>query len=232
LLKGDMKFAGLVADVFGALRQVLFLQRRDAKLSIFLPEPVRATLADRDVDELLAPREADVTVLFCDLRGSCRVADENRDDLAGLWDRVGESLGIMTSSIIDQGGVIGDFQGDAAMGFWGWPIPDDDQAGRAARAALAIRRRFAQTAKQKGTSPTDFSCGIGIASGRAIAGRLGTYDQAKVSVYGPKVNLASRLESMTKLFRVPILVDEDTAQRIAAGANPIRARCRRLARVR
>jgi adenylate cyclase len=231
LLKADMKFAGLVADVFGSLRQVLHLQRREAKLSIFLPEPVRAALADQDIDEVLAPREADVTVLFCDLRGSCRIADDGQDDLAGLWGRISEALGIMTSSIIAQGGVIGDFEGDAAMGFWGWPLAFGDQSERAARAALVIRRRFAQAAQQKGHALAGFTCGIGIASGRAIAGRLGTFDQAKVSVYGPRVNLASRLESMTKLFQVPILIDDLTAEALAASPNVTWARRRRLARV-
>jgi adenylate cyclase len=230
-LKPDMKFVGLVADVFGALRHVLHLQRRESRLAIFLPEPVRAVLGDRDLEQVLAPQEAEVTVLFCDLRGSCRIADDGQDDLAGLWDHVSESLGIMTSSIIDQGGVIGDFQGDAAMGFWGWPLSTPDQAERAARAALNIRRKFAQAASQKGRALTGFTCGIGIASGRAIAGRLGTFDQAKVSVFGPRVNLASRLESMTKLFQVPILLDDATAQQLSGRAIGSWARCRRVVRL-
>jgi adenylate cyclase len=230
LLKGDMKFAGLVADIFGALRQVLDLQRREAKLAIFLPQAVRAALAKQQGDDALAPRETDVTVLFCDLRGSCQIADQSHEDLAGLWDRISEALGIMTSAIIDQGGVIGDFQGDAAMGFWGWPFADGDQVERAARAALVIRKRFAQEAR-KGKALAGFNCGIGIATGRAFAGRLGTFDQAKVSVYGPKVNLAARLESMTKTFRTSILVDEETARHLLAGHHDSWVRCRRLARV-
>ncbi len=78
-----------------------------------------------------------------------------------------------------------------------------------------------------------FQCGIGIASGRAIAGRLGVYEQAKVGVYGPKVNLASRLESMTKDLRVPILLDDATADQIRSEIGSIPwARLRRVARVR
>jgi adenylate cyclase len=230
-LKPDLKFVGVVADVYGALRQLLYFQRREAQLAIFLPEPVRAALADRDLEKVLAPKEADVTVLFCDLRGSCRMGDDSRDDPSGLWDRVSEALGIMTSAIIDQGGVIGDFQGDAAMGFWGWPVSTPDQSERAARAALAIRRKFAQASLQKGRALSGFNCGIGIATGRVIAGRLGTFDQAKVSVYGPRVNLAARLESMTKLVQVPILLDDCTAQALASRGTGIWARIRRLATV-
>ena len=97
----------------------------------------------------------------------------------------------MTSGIIDRDGVIGDFQGDAAMGFWGWPIPMDDQVDRAARAALDIRQGFARRARRR-TPLAGFPCGIGIAHGPAIAGRLGTSDQFKVGRLGPVVNLASR----------------------------------------
>src|SRR4029077_18505507 len=143
-----------------------------------------------DVDEVLAPRQAEVTVLFCDLRGSVQVADGCRDDLARLWDRIGEALDIMTEAITDQGGVIGDFQGDAAMGFWGWPLESDDRVERACRAALNIRRGF-KRATIKNRAASGLRCGVGIAPGPAYAGRLGTFDQAKISVFGPRVNLAS-----------------------------------------
>src|SRR5262249_44514845 len=125
----------------------------------------------------------------------------------------------------------GDFQGDAAMGFWGWPLDCPDQVAQAARAALAIRKRFALAAQRKGHPLAGFACGIGIAGGQAIAGKLGTYDQAKVDVFGPVVTLASRLESMTKQFGVSILLDERSAARLAEHGGTW-FRCRRVARVR
>jgi adenylate cyclase len=230
-LQGDVKFAGLVAEVFGGLRQLLRLQRREAMLTQFLSEPVRAALAERDVDLVLAPRQADVTVIFCDLRGSCLVSEEGRDDLARLWGRISEALEIMTGAITAQGGVIGDFQGDAAMGFFGWPIDSEDRVERAARAALNIRRGFLRAAQQNRSSG-GLQCGIGIATGPAFAGRLGTYDQAKVGVFGPRVNLAQRLESLTKSFHVPILIDDETARRLEARGRPPWFRLRRVASIR
>jgi adenylate cyclase len=231
LLKSDLKFAEVVADIFGSLRQVRDLQRRQTQLMSILSRPVVAALAQEDTDRVLQARETEVTVLFCDLRGSCRIMDEGQGDLPGLWSRVSEALSIMTSSIIDQDGVIGDFQGDAAMGFWGWPLDVHDQVERAAHAALNIRRRFVRAAQQKDHPLAGFACGIGIAQGPAIAGKLGTQDQIKVGVFGPVVNLASRLESMTKQFQVPILLDERCAKRLSAGVNSHWCRCRRLARV-
>ena len=163
--KSDLKFAELVADLFGSLRQVRDLQRRQTTLASFLSQPVRAALAERDTAEVLRPRETEVTVLFCDLRGSCQIAEDSEGDLMQTCARLSEALGIMTTNIIDQNGVIGDFQGDAAMGFWGWPLDDEDQIEQAARAALAIRRDFARVAQKKDHPLAGFACGIGIANG-------------------------------------------------------------------
>jgi adenylate cyclase len=232
LLTGDLKFTELVAEIFGSLRQVRSLQRRQALLARFLSRPVLAVLAEKGLEAALTPREAVVTVLFCDLRGSSRRAEEAEHDLAAHWNRVSEALGIMTGSIIDQDGVVGDFQGDAAMGFWGWPLDGGDSIERAARAALTIWRRFGRAAQDGHHPLAGFHCGIGLAHGPAIAGRLGTPDQFKVGVFGPVVNLASRLESMTRHFRVPILVDDACAGALCGPATSHWARCRRIARVR
>ncbi len=224
--KEDLKFAGLVADVFGALRQVRDLQRRKTMLESFMNPTVLAALAYHDMEEVLKPRRTDVTVLFCDLRGFSRIAEA--EELEDICDRVSAALSVMTRNILDKEGVISDFQGDAAMGFWGWPFAGDDQVEQAARAALAIRREFQQFARQKDHPLAGFACGIGLAHGPAIAGRLGTFDQFKVGVFGPVVNRASRLESLTKTFGVPILADEATATALPASTF----RVRRLVRLR
>ena len=130
----------------------------------------------------------------------------------------------MTHHIRQQGGVVGDFQGDAAMGFWGWPLPQKDAVLRTCRAALAVRAEFEAT--------EGFHAGIGVATGRAVAGKIGTVDQVKVTVFGPVVNLASRLEGMTKILQAPILLDEATAQIVRKQVPRDVARVRRLAIVR
>jgi adenylate cyclase len=210
----DLKFAELVSKIYTSYRKSVTLQKRNDTLSRFLSRSVRQVLLRGDISEVLKVRETTVTVLFCDLRGSCKIAEDSQDDLPGLWERISRALSLMTGAIVDQDGVIGDFQGDAAMGFWGWPIEQSDQVQRAARAALSIRRSFAAASSHPGSPLAGFNCGVGIAHGRAIAGALGTAEQFKISVYGPTVNLASRLESLTKFFKVPILVDEAAAAQL------------------
>jgi adenylate cyclase len=218
-----------VASILSSLRQLHNLQRKQASLGQFFAPAVLEALGTADPEEVLKPRETEVSVLFCDLRGFSLEAERSADDLLGLLNRVSVALGVMTHHILESGGVVGDFQGDAAMGFWGWPLPQPDAIHRVCRAATAIRTAFEEAATRSGDALADFRMGIGIACGRAVAGKIGTVDQVKVTVFGPVVNLASRLEGMTKILRAPILIDETTAAQIRANVPPDVARCRRLA---
>ena len=231
-LLADLKFTELVASILAALRQVRRLQRKQAVLSQFFSPVVIESLAGADPEVVLAPRQTEVSVLFCDLRGFSLESERNADDLMGLLERVSKALRVMTYHIMDTGGVVGDFQGDAAMGFWGWPIDQGDSARRACLAALEIRTQFEANARRQGHPLANFKMGIGIASGTAVAGKIGTIDQAKVSVFGPVVNLASRLEGMTKILHAPILLDEATARLARAQVPPEMARFRRLAKIK
>jgi adenylate cyclase len=231
-LRDDLKFTELVAATTSSLRDVRLLERQRAGLSQFFSPVVLEALEGRDPDVALAPREAEVTVLFCDLRGFARHSERSADDLLGLLNRVSRALGVTTHAIREQGGVLGDFHGDAAMGFWGWPLPQPDAPARACRAALAIRADFEAAAAKSQDPLADFRMGIGIATGRAVAGKIGTIDQVKVTVFGPVVNLASRLESMTKTLQAPILLDELTANAVRSSVAPEVARIRRVAVVK
>jgi adenylate cyclase len=231
-LRGDLKFTELVASTVGALRGVQALQRRQATLSqFFAPAVFRAMGTDRS-EAVLQPRETEVTVLFCDLRGFSRHSERSADKLLPLLERVSQALGVMTHQILDHGGVLGDFQGDAAMGFWGWPLAQPDKVPRACQAALTICNQFQSASQDAEHSLAGFRVGIGMATGRAVAGRIGTEDQVKVTVFGPVVNLASRLEGMTKRCRAAILIDGATAERVRREVSPDIARLRRVARVR
>ncbi|WP_339732580.1 adenylate/guanylate cyclase domain-containing protein [uncultured Gimesia sp.] len=230
-LQADVKFTELVSSIVKSVRRLNQLERQQAGLRQFFAPPILAAIGDNLNTEILEPRECDVTVLFCDLRGFSQHAEDSSEDLIGLLDRVSQALGIMTSHILDFGGVTGDFQGDAALGFWGWPFSSELAPLDACRAALAIRAAFEQLKLQTDHPLSDFRMGIGIAHGRAVAGKIGTSEQVKVSVFGPVVNLASRLEGLTKHLRVPVLMDEATAQIVRSKLDRQEGRVRKLARI-
>jgi len=218
-LNGDVKFCELIASTLQNLVEAQLLERRQASLRSFFSPVVVEAFSDRDAEEVLRPRECDVSVLFCDLRGFSKASERMAGDLLELLSRVSNSLGIMTRSILDFGGVIGDFHGDAAMGFWGWPLDQEDRACRAIQASQQIQEEFAKIALDPDHPLKDFRMGVGIATGSAVAGKIGTSDQVKVTAFGPVVNLASRLEGMTRWFGGSILIDEETVSEVRSQAN-------------
>ncbi|RMF40579.1 MAG: adenylate/guanylate cyclase domain-containing protein [Planctomycetota bacterium] len=230
-LQDDLKFTELTATTLGALRQVRVLQRRQDSLRNFFSPVVMQALAGRDPEQVLAPRETEVSVLFCDLRGFSQRSEDNAERLLELLQRVSDALGVMTHHILACGGVVGDFHGDAAMGFWGWPLPTGAPIAQACQAALGIRQQFERISAQPDHPLSGFRAGIGVATGTAVAGRIGTQDQVKVTVFGPVVNLASRLEGMTKQLQASILVDEPTAEWVRQHVSPEVLRVRRVAKV-
>ncbi len=236
-IQADVKFVEFVAEIVQELQRTSRLERQSASLRQFLPPTILASLDDAGGEsssintDVLDPRECLVTVLFCDLRGFSQRAVQWADNLTGLLDRVSQALDLMTEQIIEHRGVTGDFLGDAALGFWGWPFESEESCVDACRAALGIRQAFADRRGRKDHPLSDFEVGIGIARGIAVAGKIGTREKMTVTVFGPPVNLASRLESATKQLRVPIVLDEATAEIARSRFDKEEGRVRKLARV-
>jgi class 3 adenylate cyclase len=222
------KFIEILVGLLETTRRTLRLTRQVAVAKEAWPSNLRKYLDDPDKLEALlkTPQEKDVTVLFCDLRGYSRDAEAQGGNLASAWAEVQKALDTMSTAVTDKGGIVAGFRGDAVLGFWGWPDKHADQIERAAEAALRIFEKLSGPMMQR-------KCGLGITHGRALAGRLGAHDLAVVDLYGPVVNLAFRLEEMTKAFGVGIVVSDEVAAKLqAADPGGRRWRLRRLGNVR
>ena len=231
-LLSDLRFTQLVSQFIGSIRQVRMLQEHKTQLSAFFSPKIIEGLTTSNSKEILSPAEREITVLFCDVRGFSKKAETLQDDLLSLLKSVSAALGVMAGGIVERDGAVADFQGDAALGFWGWPIELEEGPVPACRSGLAILRAFRAGAMQADSLLFGFSIGMGIAHGRALAGQIGTNQQSKVGVFGPVVNQGSRLEGLTKQFNVPICVDEKTAEFAKRYLPPHECRLRCLARVR
>ena len=229
-LKGDLRFVELVAQFIGSIRHVRLLEKQKTQLSSFFSPRIMDSLLDKSSTSL-EPAQQDISVLFCDVRGFSRKSELLKDDLFQLLATVKKALGLMANGIVESDGAIADFQGDAALGFWGWPMPLLDGPVPACRAALSIVDAFENKLNCDGMLD-GFSVGIGIAHGRAIAGEIGTDKQAKIGVFGPVVNQGSRYEGLTKQSGVSICVDETTAEYVNSCMPKDEARVRRMARIR
>jgi adenylate cyclase len=229
-LKGDLRFVELVAQFIGSIRHVRLLEEQKTQLSSFFSPRIMDSLLDKSSNSL-EPAQQDISVLFCDVRGFSKKSELLKDDLFQLLATVKNALGLMANGIVESDGAIADFQGDAALGFWGWPMPLPDGPVPACRAALSIVDAFENKLNCDGMLD-GFSVGIGIAHGKAIAGEIGTDKQAKIGVFGPVVNQGSRYEGLTKQFGVSICIDETTAEYVNSFMPKDEARVRRMARVR
>lgn len=224
--QGDVKFCQLVGAMLKSLLQVRQLERRQTSLRGFFSPIVLEAFMGRDPDEVLTPQKCHLSVMFCDLRGFSRKSEAMGDELFQLLNRVSRSLDVMTKEILSHGGVIGDFHGDSAMGFWGWPLRQTDTARRAIQAALAIEAEF----RAGQTEPGELQIGIGIATGIAVAGKIGSRDQVKVTAFGPVVNLASRLEGLNRLVNSSLLIDRATMEQVSSDRTELGFQIRGLGR--
>lgn len=232
-LNGDVSFTELVVQMIRAIRKVLMLEDRFSGIRQFFSPAVMKSVEKANQDMSLDPTEGETAVLYCDLRGYSKMIESGRDNLKELLTTVSKSLGIMTENIISHDGVIADFQGDSALGFWGWPVPLSEGPLPACRAALKILSLFLQnSSSQTNGILQGFKIGLGISCGTAIAGRIGSQHQAKIGVFGPVVNLGSRLESATKQIGVPVLIDQPTAEYVRENMPASEGRCRKIGLIR
>lgn len=207
------KIAELLVGMIETTLRVSRLTQQNKVIRRAWPGSLWKYLDDADeLERMLAPKEMEITTLFCDLRNYSLFASQNASQLLQAQREVGNALNTMSSAITDRDGVVAGFRGDAVLGFWGWPKTHEKQVEFAARAALSIQGRLT------GWGPAG-RCGVGLTHGVAVAGRLGAHDLAVVDLYGPVVNLTFRLEAMTKAFGIPIIVSQEVADRVAA-ADP------------
>ena len=199
------KIAELIVGLMETTLRMSRLAKQNTVIRPAWPRGIWKYLDDPDRPEtMLKPAVKDVIVLFCDLRNYSLFATENASDLLAAQREVAFALDAMSSTITMHEGIVSGFRGDAVLGFWGWPEPNEGHLQKAATAATLIRSRLEGDLQRK-------KCGLGVTRGTAVAGRMGSYDLAVVDLYGPVVNLAFRLEAMTKAFGVGIIGTQEVA---------------------
>jgi len=173
------------------------------------------------VEELLNNPEAialggsrkEVTVFFSDVRGFTTISERLTPEQ--LVQLLNEYLSEMTELIIDYKGTIDKYMGDAIMAFWGAPIPNDDHAYYACVAALAQAQKLKELQERwKERNIPVLQIGIGINSGPAVVGNMGSSRRMDYTLMGDTVNLGSRLEGITKVYGVQICISEFTYERV------------------
>ncbi len=157
-----------------------------------------------------------LTVMFCDMRHFTRVAE--RLPPAELRALMNSFFSSMTSAIGAQRGTLDKYIGDAIMAFWGAPLPDPGHATHAVRGALAMTQQL-QTLNVdlRARGLPEIGAGIGLNTGLVCVGDMGSSMRRSYTVMGDAVNLASRIEGLTRHYGIDVLCGEAT--RAAADAD-------------
>lgn len=181
------------------------------------PELVRQIAADPGKLEL-GGEERDMSVMMCDIRGFSRISE--RYSPREVIEFLIAFLTPMSAILLAHRATLDKYIGDAILAFWNAPLDDPDHPVHAARAALAMieetRALNAAMAQQQTVPwPGNVEVGIGINAGLCCVGNMGSRERLSYTLIGDTVNVASRLEGLTKLYGVPIVVGEALAVRLA-----------------
>jgi class 3 adenylate cyclase/DNA-binding NarL/FixJ family response regulator len=191
------------AGASGSLRRLRLLhqaivdrEEQGETLSRLLPGGL-ADKVRRDGASIGDVEELDVTVLMSDVRGYSAITEKS--DLSRLAHQVNTHRAEMNHAVLDAGGTVMQFVGDAVMAVFGAPVPQDDHADRAVGAAVAmIERQAAVDERWVGEGMPAFGLGIGVSTGPVAAALLGSEERLEYTVVGDTVNLAQRLQDQAR----------------------------------
>lgn len=219
-------FASLAAQSAMAIENVQLYERmvesekKRANLGRFLSPSIVDEIMKEDSVLELGGRKRVVTTLFCDVRGFTPIAE--RISPTELVDMLNEHFTAMTSIIFSQEGTLDKYIGDEIMAVFGSPLSTGEDALRAVNAAIAIQRKNAELNERRTQQGRPrFDLGIGVATGEAVAGCIGSPDRMEFTVVGDKVNTARRLCSLAEPGQVIVSEDTYSAVREHVQAAPI-----------
>ncbi len=185
---------------------------RSTLMKYVSPAIVEAMMSDFRLAELHNEKR-DLSVLFSDVRGFTSISEKY--PVEQLVATLNEFLNAMVEVIFRNGGTLDKFVGDCVMAFWGAPLPQENHAELAGRAALEMQKTMEQLNQRwKQQGRPELKIGVGVNSGEVIFGNIGSERRMDFTVIGDNVNLASRLESATKELKAGIVISDATYQRI------------------
>ncbi|MCA9659623.1 MAG: adenylate/guanylate cyclase domain-containing protein [Myxococcales bacterium] len=206
---------GLGAAYAGEARQRRWLRR---SFSQYLgDETLGELLADPSAVGLGGARRR-LSILFSDIRDFTSISESLSPE--ELVDLLNTFLTPMSQAVLHRGGYLDKYIGDAVMAVFGAPVRHDDHAARALNTAIAMQRALDELnpgLASRGLRPLEV--GVGVNTGDVVVGNMGSIERFDYTVIGDAVNLASRLEGLTKIYGARCLVGEATRREIAEGAE-------------
>ena len=205
VIMGFLVFSHLIYNNF-VRENRLKLQIKKQFEHYLAPEMVKK-LQDNPSLLKLGGETRELTFLFCDIRGFTPISEKYKSNPQGLTKLINSFLTPMTDIILKSGGTIDKYMGDCIMAFWNAPLDCPNHQEKAIITAAKMRQKMKEL-------NLGFNIGIGINTGQAVVGNMGSDQRFDYSVLGDAVNLASRLEGISKDFNTTIIIGEDTYQAV------------------
>ncbi len=199
--------AGVGADLLITEKESKFV--REA-FSHYLSPTMVTRLAENPDALKLGGEDKELTLLFCDIRGFTSLSEGL--DPTELTELLNDFLTPMTDALMKEGATIDKYMGDAIMAFWNAPIDQADHRERAIRGLMAMRKELV---KLNQNAKRAIDIGIGLNTGPCCVGNLGSTQRFNYSAIGDAVNVASRIEGLTKQYGLDNLIAEETLSNIA-----------------
>lgn len=194
-----------------------FLQKQQIRKqfqSYLSPDLVAKLIKDPSLLKL-GGEEKELSIMFTDVRGFTSISEHYGKDVQGLTSIMNRYMTAMTRTILETGGTLDKYIGDAQMAFWNAPLDETKHCKDAVKAALEMLGSldaFNAGIKEEGVPP--FGMGIGINTGVVVVGNMGSEQRFDYTCLGDAVNLASRLEGQSKNYGVLIVLGPVTAERL------------------
>ena len=219
----ELLASGIAAGLARLKEEQAAVEARVQFEQFFTPQLARQLQHD---PQLLEGRNAEVTILFADIRGFSRISERFGPDRTMAW--IQDTMGSLSEAVLAYDGVLVDYIGDELMAMWGAPAPQADHAALACLAAKQMMERLVEiSARWQGELGEPVQLGIGLNSGGARVGNTGSMLKFKYGPLGDAVNVASRVQGATKYLGADCLITGETLKRLPSAVSH-----RRLARVR
>jgi len=214
-LEGEVHVRSRIREIVQMKTSLENMKKGLRSFKRYVPADLVSELIKLRREAALGAEKKTITVLFSDIAGFTTISESMPPE------KLAESLAVyfegMTRAILEEGGTVDKFVGDAIMAFWGAPRDVGDHAARACRAALKcqefLNERFGRGRRDGEPS---FATRIGLNTGEAYVGNFGFSERMSYTAIGDSVNLASRIEGMNKHYGTRLLISESTA----AAAGP------------
>jgi len=207
----------LTARTIELVRGVADEHRRRLRLADYV-SPQVAARAESLVDESAPGESRTVTVLFADLRGFTAMSEALPSDY--VVSMLNDFHSRMVAAVFACEGTFDKYLGDGLMAYFGAPVPAADHAVRAVRCAISMKKSLAEmNAARAARGEPPLRMGVGVHSGPVVLGDIGAPSRREYTAVGDTVNVAARIQELTKTVEFPVLVSDET-RRLAGEAFP------------